>query len=319
MKPLQVGLLMAAAAVSGGLFMKWGSGGTQPAAAPVVATAPPAPASVGAPVPTAPEPVAAAPVAPQKVSPFSEPRYVDSKPRAHGRPEPAQRPVRAVEKQETASVQPPAAVPAAPAPPMRAEPAPNPPAPVRSEPISPPVSAPAPPPARVTLTAGTLIPVRIIESLSSDRNSAGDAFSATLTQALVVDGFVIAERGARVEGRVMDSQKAGRVKGVSDLAVQLTRIHTADGQSIPIETESYTKHGEQTLGRDAAKVGGGAALGAIIGAIAGGGKGAGIGAGIGGAAGAGDVVMTRGKPVNLPSETPINFRLRAPVTIIERR
>ncbi len=311
MKPLQVGLLMAAAAVSGGLFMAWENHGSQPAAVPVVATAPPA----AAPIAASPEPAPVAPVAPQKASPFGEPRYVDSKPRVHARPEPAPRTAHAVERQETASVQPPAVVPAAPAPPMRAEPAPT---PVRNEPIAAP-APPPPPPARITLTAGTLIAVRTIESLSSDRNSAGDAFSASLTQPLVVDGFVIAERGARVEGRVMDSQKAGRVKGVSDLSLQLTRIHTADGQNVAIETESFTKHGEQSIGRDAAKVGGGAALGAIIGAIAGGGKGAGIGAGIGGAAGAGDVALTRGKPVNLPSETPLNFRLRAPVTVTERR
>ncbi len=321
MKPLQVGLLMAAAAVSGGLFMRWENHGTQPASVPAVATAPPAPAPIAAAVPTAPEPVAAAPVAPVKASPFSEPRSADSKPadskpRLHARPEPAKSAVHAVEKQETASVQPPAAVPPAPNAPVKSEPVS-----VRAEPVSAPAPPPPPPPppARVTVTAGTLIAVRTIESLSSDRNSSGDAFSATLTQPLVVDGFVIAERGARAEGRIIESQRAGRVKGVSDLALQLTRIHTADGQSIAIETESFTKHGEQSLGRDAAKVGGGAALGAIIGAIAGGGKGAGIGAGIGGAAGAGDVALTRGKPVNLPSETQLNFRLRAPVTVTERR
>ncbi|MCU1292713.1 MAG: hypothetical protein JWP08_1563, partial [Bryobacterales bacterium] len=76
--------------------------------------------------------------------------------------------------------------------------------------------------------------------------------------------------------------------------------------------------GAKGTGKDAAKVGGGAALGAIIGAIAGGGKGAGIGAGVGGAAGAGDVLLTRGKPVVLASETKLSFRLAAPVSITER-
>jgi hypothetical protein len=61
-----------------------------------------------------------------------------------------------------------------------------------------------------------------------------------------------------------------------------------------------------------------AGVGAIIGALAGGGKGAAIGAGAGGAAGGGGVVATRDKPVSLPTETKVGFRLSAPVTITEQ-
>jgi hypothetical protein len=77
--------------------------------------------------------------------------------------------------------------------------------------------------------------------------------------------------------------------------------------------------GPESKNADAAKIGGGAALGAIIGAIAGGGKGAAIGAGVGGAAGTGAVVGTRGKAAELPSETKISFRLNNAVTITEKR
>ena len=171
----------------------------------------------------------------------------------------------------------------------------------------------------MTLTAGTLVPVRLMDGLSSDRNSAGDSFTATLDAPLIVDGFAIAERGARVEGKVTDSQKAGKVSGVSNLAIVLTQITTSDGQHVHIQTQTFTKKGDTSHGQDAAKVGGGAGIGAIIGAIAGGGKGAGIGAAVGGAAGAGDVLLTRGKPATLASETRINFRLSAPVTITEQR
>jgi hypothetical protein len=50
----------------------------------------------------------------------------------------------------------------------------------------------------------------------------------------------------------------------------------------------------------------------------GGGKGAGIGAGAGGAAGAGDVLLTRGKPAEIPVETRVSFRVQDSVTITER-
>jgi hypothetical protein len=161
--------------------------------------------------------------------------------------------------------------------------------------------------------------VRLVDGLNAERNAPGDMFAGTLDKELTADGFVIAERGARVEGRVTASNLGGRVKGVSSLGVELTRIHTSDGQTITVHTDPFERSAEPTHGQDAAKVGAGAALGAVIGAIAGGGKGAAIGAGAGGAAGAGTVLATRGKPATLPSETRINFRLSAPVTITERR
>jgi hypothetical protein len=146
----------------------------------------------------------------------------------------------------------------------------------------------------------------------------GDTFAATLDKELVADGFVIAERGARVEGRVVSADRGGKVKGVSSLAVELTRVHTSDGQNIVVETDSFRKQAEQSRGQDAEKVGAGAAIGAVIGAVGGGGKGAAIGAGAGGGIGAGAVLLTGGDAARLPTETRISFRLRGPVTLTER-
>jgi hypothetical protein len=143
-------------------------------------------------------------------------------------------------------------------------------------------------------------------------------FTGTLDKELVVDGFVIAERGARVEGRVTASDRGGRVRGVSSIQVEIVRLFLSDGQVVGVQSDGFTRQAEPTHYDDAAKIGGGAALGAIIGAVAGGGKGAAIGAGVGGAAGTGTVMATRGKPATLPSETRVTFRLRAPVTITER-
>lgn len=173
-------------------------------------------------------------------------------------------------------------------------------------------------PHTVTLAAGTHLAVRIGENLSTHRNKQGDSFTATLAEPLTIDDFVIAERGSRCEGRVVESDPGGRVKGVARLSLELTGIHTSDGQRIRVRTEPFAKDAPTSRREDAAKVGGGAALGAIIGAVAGGGKGAGIGAAAGGAAGAGDVAMTRGKPAEISVETRVSFRVQEPVTITER-
>jgi hypothetical protein len=157
-----------------------------------------------------------------------------------------------------------------------------------------------------------LIPVRLLDSLSSERNQAGDAFAATLDHELVANGFVVAERGARVEGRVTAADRSGR-----RLSLELSFVHTSDGQDVAIQTDRFDKQSEPDRSAAAAKIGAGAAIGAVVGGIAGGGKGAAIGAGAGGGIGAGDVVLSR-QPATLRSETRLTFRLRAPVTVTER-
>ena len=303
MKPLHIMLLVAAGAIGGAVLMKVTAPSSPPASAAASAPAQ-APATVATPA-QAPQEQAAAP-APER-SPFPEKRKEPVHHQRKSSPAPVQ----------VAQNQPPAVVSAAPA---QAAPAPEqaPPPPKDPEPVAPPPPPPPPPPQQVTLKAGTLIPVRIIDGLTTERSMPGDQFTANLDQPLVVDGLVIAERGARLEGRVVGSDKGGKVKGVASISVELTRLHTSDGQTVAINTDAFVREAEQSRKTDAAKVGGGAALGAIIGAIAGGGKGAAIGAGVGGGAGAGDVLLTRGKAAAIPSETRISFRLREPVTLTER-
>lgn len=180
----------------------------------------------------------------------------------------------------------------------------------------------APPPVRqphvVTLPAGTTLVVRLGETVSTDHNYTGDAFRGTLDTPLIMDGFIIADRGSKILGKVVNADKGGHLSGTADLSLALTEIHTTDGQTVQIDTGVFDKKGPKNTAQNAEKIGGGAALGAIIGAIAGGGKGAAIGAGAGGAAGTGVALATHGKGATLPSETKISFLLSNPVTITEK-
>ena len=168
------------------------------------------------------------------------------------------------------------------------------------------------------LPAGTLIHARLRDSLSTERHSTHDAFFATLDAPLIVEGLVIAERGAPVRGRVVEAVGSGRVKGRAALVLQLDELTTADGQKVEVRTDSFRHEAESGVKGDVAKAGVAAGIGAAIGAIAGGGRGAAIGAAIGGAAGAGGAMATRGKAAELPSETRLTLRLSEPVTITER-
>ncbi|MGA8452206.1 MAG: hypothetical protein WA785_24970 [Candidatus Acidiferrales bacterium] len=179
---------------------------------------------------------------------------------------------------------------------------------------NPPAERPVVPDA-LTLPAGTVIQVRTSDWLSSDRNHKGDQFIATLAQPIIADGWVVMRRGQTVIGQVSDAQKAGRVKGVSKLQLDLSQLTIVDGQLLPVQTSLLNASAGTSNGRDAAAVGLTTGTGAAIGAAAAGGSGAAIGAGAGFVASIAGVLLTRGKPTIIPPEDVLTFRLESPVTI----
>jgi hypothetical protein len=178
--------------------------------------------------------------------------------------------------------------------------------------------ASAPPPRVFTIRAGTLIPIYTAGDLSTKTAKDGDRFTASLARPIVDGDWVIAKQGATVEGVIVNSDPGGRVKGRASMTVKLSRLQLADGRTVDISTNSYTKQAKSTKKKDALKIGVGAGIGAAIGAIAGGGKGAAIGAGAGGGAGTGLVLATRGDPAVIPSESKLSFRLRGPITVTKQ-
>jgi len=174
-------------------------------------------------------------------------------------------------------------------------------------------------PPRVRLQAGTFVTVRVDQMLSSDKNQVGDGFAATLTRPLIADGVVVAQRGQMIGGRVSEVQKAGRVKGVSHLGVQLTDLTLVDGQQVQIDTELTNLTGPTSNGRDAGAIAGTTIMGAAIGGAADLGPGAAIGAGAGLIAGTVGVLLTRGRPTVIYPESVLTFRLSDPITISTER
>lgn len=166
----------------------------------------------------------------------------------------------------------------------------------------------------VILPSGQALLIRMIDSVDSKKNNVGDIFHASLETDLVINGTVVAHRGADVYGKLDYAKEAGHFSGSAELELQLTSL-IVDGATYPLVSDDYTLKGKGRGGDTAKKVGGGAVLGAILGGIAGGGPGAAIGAGAGSAVGAGVQVFTRGKEVKVPSETLLEFRLQQPATV----
>ncbi len=170
-------------------------------------------------------------------------------------------------------------------------------------------------PSTLTLPVGTLITVRTTQLVSSDRNRPNDAFTTVLEQPVVARGWVLARRGQIVVGRVAIAETAGRFRGLSELAVELTELVLVDGQQVPIRTHLMTGSGDTSLGRDAEIIGMTTGVGVLVGAAAGGGRGAAIGAAAGAAAGLAGILTTRGQPTEIYAETVLTFRLEAPLAI----
>ncbi|MCI0388392.1 MAG: hypothetical protein MOB07_06455 [Acidobacteria bacterium] len=171
------------------------------------------------------------------------------------------------------------------------------------------------PPRTFTLAAGRAISVYTASTLSTKSNKAGDGFTASLAQPIVDGDWVIAKKGAAVQGVIVNADPGGRVKGVASISVALKELTLADGRTVALGTSSISKQARTTKKKDATKIGIGAGAGALIGGIAGGGKGAAIGAGVGGGAGTGMVLATRGEPAVVPSESLLTFKLTAPIKI----
>jgi hypothetical protein len=145
-----------------------------------------------------------------------------------------------------------------------------------------PVAAvPLPAPRHVTLRTGMTVAIRLDESLSSERAASGDTFQASLAEPLVVDNLVIAERGARATGRIVESQRGTRLGSPALLELALTSVTTSDGQRVVLSTDPWAREAERADDP--------------IGAI-----------------------FSRPKPATAPTSTVIRFRLASRVTVTEQ-
>ncbi len=154
----------------------------------------------------------------------------------------------------------------------------------------------------VTLPAGTMLLVRMMDPVSS-KSPAGSKFTAIVQLDLMAGDKVAVKAGTTVHGRVESSSQARRAVGKSTLNIALTDV-VLNGKPVPIATSNYREAGPESL----RKVAGGAAGGAIIGGIAG-------SAGKGAAAGAAVGALVKGETVTIPPGAMLEFTLRSPAPL----
>ncbi len=178
------------------------------------------------------------------------------------------------------------------------------------------VPAPAPTPVPAdpyTVPHGTVLVVRMIDSVDSDVNKPGETFRATLEEPIAVGENILAPKDTPVAVQLVHVKQSGQLRGEEEIALQLRSI-TVNSKTYSLASE-FAEVASEGKGKESAKViGTTAGIGALIGVIVGGGKGAAVGAATG--AGVGVVVQSvRGKQVQIPSEALLSFTLEESVTL----
>ncbi len=169
----------------------------------------------------------------------------------------------------------------------------------------------------------------VLENMISTKTSQnGDRFQMRVTSPSQYDGAII-------EGRVVKTERSGRVSGRAQVSLEfdtirlrngqtyrfaglVDEVRMANGETVSVNNEGSVRDNSQTnktIKRGAI----GAGIGAIIGAIAGGGKGAVIGAVVGGGAGAGSVLIQGKDDVELDSGTAFSLTATAPSNLNSTR
>ena len=169
---------------------------------------------------------------------------------------------------------------------------------------------------------GTEVPVRTEETIDSGTAVEGQTFAAEIdSDVRDANKDVVIPRGANAQIVIKSASKGGKIRGASDLVIDLQSV-SIGGQQYALSTTDVAQTGKDGVGenkRTAKYVGGGAAVGAIIGAIAGHGKGAAIGAGSGAVAGGAAQVLTKGGSISIPAESLLTFKLDQALKVVQKR
>jgi hypothetical protein len=182
-----------------------------------------------------------------------------------------------------------------------------------------------PGPDAVTVPAGTKIPLRLENSISTKSARPGDGVYLRTIFPVAVNNTMAIPVGTYVQGVITEVKRPGRVSGRAEVLFRFTTLIYPDGytfnipgalNNVPGAENSTVKDKEGTVqangtkGRDTATIAESTGGGAAVGAIADGAKGAGIGAGAGGMVGLATVLLTRGNDVRLEQGTTVEMVLQ---------
>jgi len=173
---------------------------------------------------------------------------------------------------------------------------------------------------------GTVIPVSLMNQISSEHAEEGDGVYAQTIFPVTAGNEIVIPVGTYVQGRIVNATRPGRVSGKAEMTINFHTLILDNGVTLPIfgtlggvggvveRAGEAGVRGDSTRGQDVTVVGTRSITGAGIGAIAGrSARGVLTGAGVGAAAGVTEVLLTRGEDLVLSRGTVIEIVLDSPL------
>lgn len=183
-------------------------------------------------------------------------------------------------------------------------------------------SAPAVTYTDLTVPADTLVAVQFLDTISSNVNVAGDSFSVSVVDPIMVGGVAAIDQGSVVFGNILEVVPSKKIGAGAKMNMEFTRVMLPSGEEYPLSAV-FTDTAAGAKKKDAATIGGSAAGGALLGRIVGHKKGdeAGgttIGAVVGAAVGTAIAAKNVNDPVVIEQGTVVTLRLDGPVIVSVR-
>jgi len=176
----------------------------------------------------------------------------------------------------------------------------------------------------LVVNKGTVIPVELINKISTKNIKEGDRIYARTSVPITVGNTIVIPVGTNVQGRIKDATRAGRVKGKASLTLSFESMILPSGVNMDIfgslggsdeghrEGEATIK-GDSTKGKDAGDVAKAGGVGGAIGGVFKGKKGAAIGGGANAGVALAGVLLSRGADLELPKGTSLEVILDQPL------
>ena len=192
-----------------------------------------------------------------------------------------------------------------------------------------------PPDNRITIPAGTRVPLVLRNAVDTRTAKAGDSVYFETIYPIAVNNRIAIPMGTFVRGEILLAKRPGRIRGRGELRLALEQMTYPSGYTIELRAspnsvdpntgsgvnEQNTIEGPSGSFGDATAVlltaAGGAYIGTLSGAVSndGPGKGALIGGGIGGMMGLVAVLATRGPDARLPRGSMMDVVLDRPLLL----
>jgi hypothetical protein len=98
----------------------------------------------------------------------------------------------------------------------------------------------------ITITAGTAVPVRLEEAVSSETATAGQTIRFTVTKDVTVDDVVVIKAGSEVVGEIAHSQKTGTFGKEGKVSLVVRHTTAVDNTMVPLRA-TLSQEGEEKM------------------------------------------------------------------------